>query len=333
MKRRNFLVAAAAPLVAAAVPERLLAAGAGTSGGGVVAIVTADLESHLVVVDTGSGRIVKRIVVAPGPRSIESNGFGQALVAHTAFGRVSILDTAGLTVVGEIDGLGEPRYAAMHRVERLAYVSESKRGAVAVIDLVGRRIVGRVAVPGPARHLSLSSDGLRLWVALGTKARAVAVVDVSSARQPRLVRTVRPPFLTHDVVWASGDEHVWVTSGERGELAVYAPDAAAPLRRLHAGSAPQHVAFSGARAYVASGEDGSVRVHRLDGSVVRGNVTVPTGSYNISFGEPEATFGKPVGVTPSLDRGTVCVLAPGGTVRHIRHVARSAHDACVVEAG
>ena len=40
------------------------------------------------------------------------------------------------TVVGEIGGLGEPRYTAMHPTERIAYVSESKRGAVAVIDLV-----------------------------------------------------------------------------------------------------------------------------------------------------------------------------------------------------
>src|SRR6188768_901480 len=118
MRRRDFLAAAAVPLVAAAVPERLLAA---IAGGGVVAIVTADLESHLVAVETGSGRVVKRIPVSPGPRSIESNGFGQALVAHTAFGRVSVLDAATLTVAGSVAGLGEPRYATMHPTERLAY--------------------------------------------------------------------------------------------------------------------------------------------------------------------------------------------------------------------
>jgi DNA-binding beta-propeller fold protein YncE len=330
MKRRAFLVAAAAPLVAGAVPERLLAA---VAGGGVVAVVTADLDSHLVAVDTSSGRIVKRIPVSPGPRSIESNGFGQALVAHTAFGRASILDAATLTVVGHVAGLGEPRYAAMHPTERLAYVSESKRGAVAVVDLVGLRIVGRAHVPGPARHLSLSSDGLHLWVALGTKATHVAVLDVSAARSPRLVRTIQPPFLAHDVVWAPGDEHVWVTSGARSELAVYARDARVPLLRLPARSAPQHVAFLGSRAYVASGKDGSVSVHRLDGSTVRRDVTVPVGSYNISFNGPAESFAQPVGVTPSLDRGTVCLLSPSGAVRHVRRVARSAHDACIVEAG
>jgi len=147
------------------------------------------------------------------------------------------------------------------------------------------------------------------------------------------VRTIEPPFLAHDVAWAPGDDHVWVTSGASSEIAVYARDARTPRLRLPAGSAPQHVAFLGSRAYVTSGEDGSVRVHRLDGSVERRAVPVPVGSYNISFDGPEESFARPVGVTPSLDRGTVCLLSPTGAVRHVRRVARSAHDACIVEAG
>ena len=60
---------------------------------------------------------------------------------------------------------------------------------------------------------------------------------------------------------------------------------------------------------------------------------MPRGSYNIAFGGPDVTFGHPAAVTPSLDVGTVCLLSPGGTVRAVRKVARSAHDACIVEAG
>ena len=330
MRRRAFLAAAAAPLVAAAIPPSLVAA---RLGGGVVALVTADLESHVVAVDASSGRILKRIPTAQGPRSVESNRFGQALVAHTSHGRLTVVDAATLTVLGEIAGLGEPRYTAMHPFDRLAYVSESKRGAVAVVDLVRRKVVGRVSVPGPARHLSLSDDGAVLWTSLGTKAREIAVVDVSVARRPRLVRTITPPFLAHDVVSAPGGAHVWVTSGERGAVAIYARGGDLPLRILPAAAAPQHVAFSRSRAYVASGEDGSVRLHRLDGRPVGPAVSVPDGSYNISFSGSASTFGRPVAVIPSLDRGTVCLLAPGGAVRAIRKVARSAHDACIVEAG
>ena len=60
---------------------------------------------------------------------------------------------------------------------------------------------------------------------------------------------------------------------------------------------------------------------------------MPHGSYNVTYGAPEATLGLPATVTPSLDRGTLCVLSPAGSVRVLRRVARSAHDACVAEIG
>jgi len=328
MKRRAFLAAAAAPLVAAAVPRSMHAA---RSGGGVVALATADLESHLVAVSADSGLVLKRIATAPGPRSIEAGSFGQALVAHTGHGRLTVFDTADLGVVGEIGGLGEPRYAAMHPSERLAYVSDSKRRTIVVVDLPRRAVVTQVAVPGPARHLSLSPDGGLLWVALGSKAERIAVLDAHDARRPILRRTIAPPFLAHDVVWAPGGEHVWVTSGSRGRVAIYEASAAKPVAILPAGAPPQHVAFTGSRAYVTSGDDGTVVVHRLDGTAGR-TARVPVGSYNVSLSDPDLTFGRRLGVTPSLERGTVCLFTPAGEVRTVRRVARSAHDACLVEA-
>ena len=330
MDRRTFLAAAATTVGAAALPRSLSAA---RSGGGVVALVTADLESHIVAVETATGRVVKRIATAPGPRSIESNAFGQVVVAHSAHGKLSVIDAATLTVVGEIAGLGEPRNTTMHPFERLAYVSEARRGAVAVIDLVRRKVVARVDVRGHARHLSLSDDGKQLWVALGTKAERVAVVDVSDPHRPRLLETVTPPFLIHDVAWAPGGGHIWVTSGTRNAVAIYVRGETEPTAILGADAPPQHIAFSSSRVYVASGEDGTVRVHRLDGRAVGAPSSIPEGSYNISFAGAAATFGRPIAVTPSLDRGTVCLLRPTGEVQIVRKVARSAHDACVVEAG
>ena len=314
MKRRAFLVAAAAPLVAGAVPERLLAAAA---GGGVVALVTADLESHLVAVDASSGRIVKRIPVSPGPRSIESNGFGQALVAHTAFGRVSILDAATLTVVGHVAGLGEPRYAAMHPTERLAYVSESRRGC--------RR--GDRSRPAPDRRpCRRSRPGTSPLVERGRpeplgRARHEGDACRRARRlrptSPRLVRTIQPPFLAHDVVWAPGDEHVWVTSGARSGVAVYARDArcrccAFPRVRRRSTSRSSALAPTSRAARTAS-----VSVHRLDGSIVRRDVTVPVGSYNISFDGPAESFAKP-GRRDAVARprhGVPALAVRGGSAR------------------
>ncbi len=319
---------AAAPAVEAVLPRPLIAA---PLGGGTVALVTADLEAHIVAVETATGRIVKLIQTVPGPRSIESNGFGQALVAHTTRGRLSVIDAATLRVDAEIGGFGEPRYTVMHPFERIAFVSDSKREEIAVVDLVTRKVIRRIRVPGPARHLTLDAEGSRLWTSLGSKARTIAVVDVSEPTMPRLERTISPPFLAHDVVFAP-DGRAWVTSGSRAAIAVYEADARRPALILSAAAPPQHIAFSGSRAYVASGEDGVVRVHRLDGRVVRVASRVPDGSYNIVFGGATSPIG-PVAATPSLDRGTLSLLAPRGSVRTVMKVARSAHDACLVEAG
>jgi len=324
MRRRELLAAAVAVAVA---PARALGA---STGGGTVALVTADLESHVVALELASGRVVKRIPTAAGPRSLESSPFGQVVVGHVPAGAVSILDATTLSVRAVLGGFGKPRYTAMNAAEPLAYVTDSELGEVVTIDLDRRAVVHRTRVPGPARHVSVGS-GNALWTALGSAADRIAVLDLADPRRPRLARVFTPPLPAHDVVFAPDGTHVWVTSGARNAFAVYRLAGGAP-RVLAAGAPPQHVAFVLSHAFVASGRDGTVQRRRIDGSPIRAT-RVPHGSYNVTCALPELSFGRAAVVTPSLDRGTVAVLEPGGAVRLVRRVARSAHDACVVEAG
>ena len=186
-----------------------------------VALATADLESHVVALDITSGRVLKRIRTLEAPRSIESSPFGHVVVAHTPIGAVSILDAATLTVRAVVRGLGEPRYTAMHPAGKLAYVTDSGRHEVVTVDLDRSRIIHRTRVPGPARHVSVGA-GTTLWTALGSSAARIAVLDLSDPRRPRLVRVFEPPFPAHDVVFApDGGDRVWVTSGARNALALY----------------------------------------------------------------------------------------------------------------
>ena len=59
-----------------------------------------------------------------------------------------------------------------------------------------------------------------LWVALGSSAQAIAVVDVCDPLRPRVRRRVRPPFLAHDVAFSPSGRRVWVTAGRERRLAV-----------------------------------------------------------------------------------------------------------------
>ena len=316
MDRREFVLAAAALPLALRTPSAWAVRTP-------LVLVTADTQSHVAVVDPAAGRVVRRIETLPGPRSIESVGDGVAVVAHPAVGALSLVDARTLEVRGVLRGLREPRYTAVHPGGRFAFVADSGAREVVTVDVVRGRIVGRVAVGGLARHVSIDPRGRTLWVALGTKAERVAVVDVSRPARPRVLARIAPPFLAHDVALQPGGGVAWVTSGDRGTIALYDSKRGRVVRLLRADAPPQHVTFRGGHAYVASGGDGLVRVHdAADGRLLR-TTRVPLGSYNVQQG-----WGRIV--TPSLERGTLCVLDGQGRLRERVQVAQSSHDACLV---
>ena len=309
MNRREFVVGAAALVLA---PRAL-------AGGVPLALVTADRESRLVVLELSTRRVRAHVPTPASPRSIESVG-QTAVVAHSELGLVSLVRR--LEVVEVLRGFDEPRYTAAHPDERHAYITDAARGEVVALDVVRGRITGRARVGARARHISISRDGRRLWVALGSKAREVAIVDLADRTRPRLVRTFRPPFRAHDVAWAPDGRHAWVSSGDREQLAVYDVRSGRLVSRPDGDFPPQHVTFTDGRAYVTSGWSGTVRIHRLDGHELRRN-PVPVGSYNVQSG-----WG--VVVTPSLDTGTLTVLDAAGRTLYRAEIARSSHDACVI---
>jgi hypothetical protein len=311
VNRRDFVAAAAALALA---PRSLVSRAP-------LALVTADLEARLVAVDLGGGRILRHIPTLPSPRSIEAVG-AAAVVAHSEVGAVSIVDTRRLTVAHTLHGFGEPRYTAGHPDCRHAFLTDAKRGELVVLDVLRGRVVGRLEVGPLARHLSLDPAARTLWIALGAKARELAVVDVTAPAAPRLVRRFRPPFLAHDVGFAPDRRRVWVTSADRFELALYDAATGRLVSRPSGDWPPQHVTFGGGRAYVTSGWSGTLRVHAPDGRELVSNA-VPVGSYNVQESDGWV-------VTPSLGHGALTIVDAAGRVVRSERVARSSHDACVV---
>jgi hypothetical protein len=313
MKRREFLVGA---LALAAAPDAI----ARTFGGRPTALVTADLESHIVAVDVVSGRALREIATLPDPRSIEAVG-NLAVVGHTEQGAISIVDGATLRVRRMLDGFAEPRYTVALGDARHALVTDSGRQELVVVDAVAGRVVGRVVLGGAARHLSLDRETRRAIVALGTKAERIAVVDVRRPARPKLLLRFAPPFLAHDVGVPAG-RRLWVTSGDSRALSLY--ERGRVVARLGADAPPQHVTFHRGRAYVTSGDDGRLRVHSAATGRLLGSSRIPTGSYNVQH----ANGGRIL--IPSLSRGTLCIADARGHVLRTVTVARSSHDACFV---
>jgi DNA-binding beta-propeller fold protein YncE len=316
MDRRAFIAAATGALLAPDAFARSL-------GGWPVALVTADLESRVVVVER-NGRVARSIRTLPDPRSIEVVG-STAVVAHTARGALTLIDAHRLRVRGVIRSVEQPRYTAASPEGRYAFVTDSGLGGLVVVDVLRGRVAGRLALGGPARHVSVDPSGRYLWTALGTKADRIAIVDVRDPARPRLLGRMRPYFLAHDVGFAPGGNHVWVTSGDRTEVAIFDRRTARAVVRLAGGAPPQHVTFVGRRAFVTSGDDGSLRIHNALTGRLLSESRIPTGSYNVQEGAG-------VVVTPSLSQGTLCIFDGRGRPLGRSRVARSSHDACFVVA-
>jgi len=308
VNRAEFLLAAAATPIALRRPQSALA------------LVTADTESRVAVVDLDLGVVRSHIPTKPGPRSIERVG-ETAVVAHSVLGAWTLIDTRTLQIRHVLEGFGEPRYTAGTADGRHAFVTDSGHKDLAAIDVLRGVVVGRLHLGQWPRHLSLAPDGRTLWVGLGTASKEIAVVDVSDPARLRLLGKVRPPFLMHDVAIAPS-RRAWVTAGMSKEVAVYDEHSAKVLHRLPSDLGPQHVSFLGGRAFVTSGDAGTLRVYDEASLRLLHTTEVPVGSYNVQFA------GRNV-LTPSLNAGTLCVVSRDGILSRRIHVAASSHDACL----
>ena len=152
-----------------------------------VALVTADTESHVVVVDLLTGIVAQADPDAAGAAQHRAGRRDVAVVAHTAVGAVSIVARAR----------GAPRARRLRRAalhgggaRRPARVRHRlrQRGARDRRRRARRRSSARLKLRLWPRHLSLSRDGRTLWVGLGTASPELAVVDVSRSAPAAVAR-------------------------------------------------------------------------------------------------------------------------------------------------
>jgi DNA-binding beta-propeller fold protein YncE len=281
--------------------------------------------NELLAVSLPGVRVVKRLRVPADPENVATSD-NTAVVVSTRGAAVTLVDVRRLRVVKVLHGFVSPHIPLIGADGRFAYVTDDARGELVVIDLMRRRVTRRVFVGVGAHHMAEDGAGNQLWIALGERARSIAVVDVSSPGNPRLTGHVDPRGGAHDLAFSPGGARVWMTYDDRAEVGVFSAVTGKLVRLLPAGSPPQHVLFGpaggGGHAYVTSGNDGTLRIFSArTGRLIR-VVRTSYGSFNL------ATFGSFV-ATSSLYRGTLMEFDEDGQRRVSKQVAPAARDVAV----
>ena len=180
-----------------------------------------------------------------------------ALVAHTSSGRLTLVDSDSRRPLDprrrsrrRATPPSRPTVASPTSPTRSGRRSPSSTCAAAGSSAAFRSAGPRVtSTLDRARSTALGrarQQGAEIAIARASTIRAAAASSTGSG----------PPFLAHDVGFTPGGRRVWVTSGDRGRLAIYDDHSACgSCGRSRADAPPQHVTFLGDRAFVTSGDD------------------------------------------------------------------------------
>jgi DNA-binding beta-propeller fold protein YncE len=273
------------------------------------------------VVALPSGRVVRRLAVAPGPEDIAANsGACSSVVAVSAAARrVTVLDRETLNPRRVIGGFESPHIPEIAPGGQYAYVTDDARGTVTVIALGSPRVTDSIEVGAGAHHLSFDAERQLAWVALGESARTIVILSTADQAHPRVIGRFEPDFAAHDVSFAPGGQRAWITSANGPDVTVVGAIDHRPQLRVRVGRGPQHVAFAGRYAYVTSGYSSTIeRVDAATGRVLT-RARSPYGSFELAAGDGYV-------VTSSLLRGTLAIYTPGLKLLRVVHLAPATRE-------
>ena len=152
--------------------------------------VTAKDSNAVIVIDTLTKSILKKIDVGQGPIGLASDPYGQYLyVANSYSNNISVIDTHNNELVNTIGVGGGPRYLDIY--QRYIVVSNGQSNSVNFIDSSSLKIMSTVFVPGrPGRLIS----GLRGWVYVaGERSHDISFITPGLNIAPRRLPAGRHP--------------------------------------------------------------------------------------------------------------------------------------------
>ena len=290
----------------------------------VQALVTAETENRLLVVDLPSGRVVRRLAIADDPEDVAANSgaCSSVVVTSAAAGKVTVLDRETLRPRRVIGGFGTPHIAEIAPGGAYAYVTDDARGTVTVIYLGDPRVTSTVEVGASAHHLAFDAPRHLAWVALGETARTIVILSTADVAHPHVIGRFDPGFPAHDVAFSPDGRQAWVTSADSPDVTVFNAVEERILFRVRVGAGPQHVAFAGRFAYVTSGYSGVIdKVDAATGRVLA-HARSPYGSFELDAGQGYV-------VASSLLRGTLAIYSAQLTPLRVVHLAPATREVAI----
>jgi YVTN family beta-propeller protein len=227
------------------------------------------------------------VVVAPG------NLASYAFVTGQDSGTVSIIDTASLQGLGEIDVGGNPNGITVSSLNKAAYISDTS-GIITVLDAERHEIIERITATPGTRSIRVS-PGQRWAFAVNPTANRVDILDTTWYR---LAQSIPIDGAPDKVSFSSG--YAYVHAAHSPQIAVIdlalldKPETIAPVRVIGGQAAPSQA------AYELSPADAIVPVHGHSDHVLITNpadksiyfymvgMNAPMGSYQTYGRTPRA---------------------------------------------
>lgn len=274
----DLLLVAAASLALAGCQRPADAAFGASSAGGRI-LVSDERGDAVVVVDPGTGAVIKTVAVGKRPRSILLSPDGArlyvALSGAVAGGPdraddgIGVIDLADFSVGARIPAGPDPAGFAISDDGKTLFVANQTVGELTIVELETGDILGHIKVGDQPEGVAVSPDGKTVLVACGG-ANAVDVVDIAAAKVKAVIKMDGRP---RAIVFTSDGSTAYVSNETSGQIAaidaakgsirtmIAIPvEAGASQRSAAAAPEPMGLAFSPDRTklYVTTGRGGTV---------------------------------------------------------------------------
>lgn len=285
------------------------------------ALVTAETENRLLVVELPSGRVVRRIALARDPEDVVANsGECNTVIVVSAAGRaVTVLDGETMNPRRVLGGFVAPHIPEIAPGGQYGYVTDDGAGTVTAVYLGDARVTSTIEVGVGAHHLSFDATHQRAWVALGESARTIVILNTQHVDHPRVIGRFDPGFAVHDLSFSPDGTRVWMTAAAGPDVAVFDATSRRVLFRVPVGAPPQHVALTDRYAYLTSGYGRAIeQVDATTGRILH-RARSPYGSFELAADSRYV-------VTSSLLRGTLAIYTPQLKLVRVVHLAPATRE-------